>query len=161
MLLLNVTNEFAFSFIVVAAVFFTFSNFSGSPEPVAKKPKVQRTQRTPAAKKRTQPKVQERPKPTKKPTTRIKKKKEAPKREITRSDRPLNKGSFLSDTREKTDGQMDPRDLPPEVIFDDNSEALELDPIRERISKETYEKYFPSGAQLHQGCVDCKYSVST
>lgn len=130
---------FAFSFIVVAAVFFTFSNFSGSPEPVAKKPKVQRTKRTPAAKKRTQPKVQERPKPTKKPTTRIKKKKEAPKREITRSDRPLNKGSFLSDTREMTDGQMDPRDLPPEVIFDDNSEALELDPIRERISKETFD----------------------
>lgn len=130
---------FAMSFVVVAAVFMTFTNFSGSPEPVAKKDSIQKTKRTPAAKRQEKKVEKTVKKAPKRQRTTVAKKKASPKRKITRSDRPLSKSSFASENRKMVDGQIDPRDLPPEVIFDDNSEALELDPVRERISKESFD----------------------
>ncbi|MFG1498799.1 hypothetical protein ABMA70_01230 [Halobacteriovorax sp. XZX-3] len=134
---------FAASFVFVFAIFFVFSKMSGTPDvPVAKTKKTARTQtkRTPAA--------QVQKKPSAKTVTKTSKRREAPsafkkraqnRRQITKGNDSIGNADFLSESRQMNDAVMDPADLPPEVIFDDANEALELDPVRERISKETFD----------------------
>ncbi|MGI4992764.1 hypothetical protein ACRXCV_09050 [Halobacteriovorax sp. GFR7] len=133
---------FAASFVLVVAVFFVFSKLSGTPDtPVAKAKKTARiqTKRTPAAQaQKKAPSKTTRTVTKKREVPNAFKKKSRPKRQISKGNDPIGKADFLAD-RKMQDAVMDPADLPPEVIFDDANEALELDPVRERISKETFD----------------------
>lgn len=133
---------FAMSFVLVAAVFFTYSKLSGTQGRQVAQTKNSRNsvkkQRVPAA----QNERKEASTVKKKTNTRVSKRKtqpSRPRRDISRANEPINDANFLSDTRNMDDGQVEATDIPQEYIFDDNTEALELDPIRQRVSKETFD----------------------
>ena len=58
------------------------------------------------------------------------------KKVISRSSESIKKAAFFK--KKKLQGQTDLREVevPPEAIFDDNTDPVELDPIRQRISKD-------------------------
>lgn len=56
-------------------------------------------------------------------------------RQITRGDTSIKKAEFLK-KKKLNDGVIEQVDIPQEMIFDDATEAVELDPIRQRVSKD-------------------------
>lgn len=138
---------FAMSFMLIAGVFFTYNKLSGKQDrsvASTKRSKVTKAKPRPTqmAKQETPEDFQGQPK---KVSPRPKRTPTPAPRKITRSQEPIKDAEFLNEARFMDDGHIETAELPPEVIFDDNTEALELDPIRQRVSKETFD---PQDEQL-------------
>lgn len=132
------TTVFVLSALVVTA-YFSYTNLSDTPElldaQVANKNDFKKTTKAKEVKttKTTTAKVAP-AKTARKPASKNKRAlKVTQGRTITRSDESIKNADFLD--HEMTNGEA--VEVPPEAIFDDANEAVELDPIRSRISKET------------------------
>lgn len=122
-----------FGVCIVVGVYFIYDNFSGQmPEtlttPAQEVSKEEFQANKPVAK------VKERNQRTPTRAPSAKNKIEVKKsRIVTRSSESIKKAEFLK--HDLSEGEV--VEVPPEAIFDDANEAVELDPIRSRISKET------------------------
>jgi len=117
----------------VAGIFYFYQTMSGTPDIVTKKA-------TPVSKQEFS--SNKAAKRTPAATTTVKKSNESarPKLEIskgrtvTRSSESIRNAEFA---RKEMQDESELVEVPPEAIFDDATEAVELDPIRQRVSKDT------------------------
>jgi len=118
---------------IIGAIFFSYQLLSGSPDQVVttKKKRVNNTKQRRVTKNAKQ--VTNNKKFKRKPSSNFKVK---TGRQVTRSSESIRKAEFLK-AKKRTFQNAVIRDVPPEAVFDDANEAVELDPIRTRLSKDT------------------------
>lgn len=122
-----------FGVCIVAGSYFIYDQLSGDiplPTKPTEEVNLEAFQKKPAAKvKNKLGNINDRKPAAKSRTVEVSKN----KRMVTRSAESIKKAEFLK--KDMTEGEV--VDVPPEAIFDDVNEAVELDPIRSRISSET------------------------
>ena len=115
---------------LIGSVYFAYEIMSGSPAPIKKEKNVAKREVTNNVK-RAPAKKRQRVKAAKKKARPFK---VVTGKQVTRSSESIKKAEFLK-SKSMTSGAII-REVPPEAIFDDANEAVELDPIRSRVSRD-------------------------
>jgi hypothetical protein len=119
---------------IIGGVYFSFQIFSGSPDNVTITEKRKKSKTKPVARKALPIKNAKIVKPAKRKPSSFGVK---TGRQVTRGSQSIRKAEFLKmKNKKKTLQGAVIREVPPEAIFDDANEAVELDPIRTRLSKD-------------------------
>ena len=130
---------------LVGSIYFGFQILSGTPDPVevtkkARSKQIKKNVKLPTKKAKV---VKNKNTFKRKPSSNFKVK---TGRQVTRGSESIRKAEFLK-AKKRTMSAGVIREVPPEAIFDDANEAVELDPIRTRLSKETID---PEDSELSE-----------
>ncbi|EQC44240.1 DUF4339 domain-containing protein [Bacteriovorax sp. Seq25_V] len=127
---------FLFALVAFAGIYYFYQTMSGKPEVVTKTA-------TPVSKKEFTQTKATKPQPTarkSKPTRAPARAEKRPALEVTQGRTVTRSSESIRDAEFAKKEMQDESvlvEVPPEAIFDDATEAVELDPIRQRVSKDT------------------------